>query len=101
MMMEKPKEPLLAYCSSCWCDRIITTNCKCKVCGTDISKRHWKISIKKLEALIKTGDMPLEIKGKTYLIPKKMISDFSSIENYIEKIMFIEEVKKNCKVFRL
>lgn len=97
-----PEEPVISWCTSCWRDRILTTNGKCKVCGTDLIKRHWKTSIKKLEIVISSnGAIPLEIKGMMYLIPKKGMEQFALIENYAEKIKFIEDVKKSCKSYKI
>lgn len=97
-----PEEPVMSWCTACWRDRILTTNGKCKVCGTDLVKRHWKTSIKKLELVIKSnGAIPLEIKGLMYLIPRKEIEIFANLENYPDKIKFVETVKKECKSFKL
>jgi len=97
-----PEEPILNYCSSCWQDRIMTTNGKCKVCGTDLVKRHWRTSIKKLDLILKSnGATPLEIKGQMYLIPKKGMEKFAIIESYADKIKFIEEIKKTCKCYKI
>lgn len=97
-----PEEPLVSWCSACWRDRIITTNGKCRVCGTDLVKRHWKTSIKKLELVLQSnGAIPLEIKGMMYLIPKAKMVEFMHIESYTDKIKFIEEVKKSCKSYKI
>lgn len=97
-----PEEPVLSWCTACWRDRILTTNGKCRVCGTDLVKRHWKTSIKKLELVIKSeGSTPLEIKGMMYLIPKNEMIKFSIIESYADKIKFIEEVKRTCKSYKI
>lgn len=97
-----PEEPVINYCASCWQDRIMTTNGKCKVCGTDLVKRHWRTSIKKLEIISKSnGAIPIEIKSQMYLIPKSKMEDFANMENYSEKIKFIEEVKKSCKCYKI
>lgn len=97
-----PEEPLLSWCTSCWKDRILTTNGKCRTCGTDLVKRHWKTSIKKLELVIKSnGCTPLEIKGSMYLIPSSLVTKFQAMENYSDKIKFIEHVKKTCKNYKI
>lgn len=97
-----PEEPLMSYCTSCWKDRIMTTNGKCKVCGYDLVKRHWKTSIKKLDLVCESnGCIPLEIKGMMYLISNKKMEKYISITNYAEKIKFIEEVKKTCKSYKI
>lgn len=97
-----PDEPLLNWCTACWKDRIITTNGKCRVCGTDLIKRHWKMSIKKLDIIIKaTNKTPLEIKGRLYLIPDGVIAKFKSTTDYTEKIKFIEHVKTQCKSYKV
>ena len=97
-----PEEPLISWCSACWRDRIITTNGKCRVCGTDLVKRHWKTSIKKLELVVQSnGAIPLEIKGMMYLIPREKIVRFVTMQNYAEKIKFIEDVKRSCKFYKI
>lgn len=97
-----PTEPIMNYCPSCWQERIMTTNGKCKTCGTDLVKRHWKTSIKKLEIVISLGSViPLEIKGQMYVIPQGMMTKFSELKTYPEKIKFIEAVKKSCKSYKI
>lgn len=97
-----PQEPIEVYCSACWQDRILTTNGKCKVCGTDLVKRHWKTSIKKLEIMLEyPNKVSIEIKGAMYLISKDQLVSFGFIENYGDKIKFIENIKKNGKCFKI
>lgn len=97
-----PEEPVMSYCSACWCDRILTTNGKCKTCGTDLVKRHWKTSIKKLEIVLSLKSVtPIEIKGLMYVIPEKMMLKFAELETYPEKIKFIEAVKQTCKSYKI
>lgn len=97
-----PEEPVLSYCTACWKDRIITTNGKCRVCGTDLVKRHWKTSIKKLEIILSVKNVtPIEIKGKMYLIPEKSLERFRLLDSYPEKIKFIEYIKESCKNYKL
>jgi hypothetical protein len=80
----------------------MTTNGKCRACGTDLVKRHWRTSIKKLEIVSSTKNAtPLEIKGKMYLIPSKMMEKFNGLSDYSEKIKFIECVKESCKNYKI
>ena len=97
-----PEEPILSWCTSCWKDRILTTNGKCRTCGTDLLKRHWKTSIKKLEIIIEKPEYtPIEIKGMMYLIPQKMILKFQEMSDYPSKVKFIESVKLTCKSYKI
>lgn len=104
MMEEKtgPIEPVETYCSSCWKDRLMTTNGKCRVCGTDLVKRHWKTTIKKLEIISSLNDVTsVEIKGRFYVIPNKIVEKFRNLKTYPEKVKFIEYIKESCKNYKL
>lgn len=103
---KKHSEPVKVYCTSCWVDRVITTNGKCKVCGSKLLRpKHWDTTTKKIELIVKSmnGFIPLEIKSRLYLVPIPYIERFSDIDrnDLVQIGQFIEGIKEQCTSFKV
>lgn len=99
-------EPVKVYCTSCWTDRVITTNGKCKQCGSKLLKpRHWDTTIKKFEIISKSNGahICIEIKNILYLVPFKYLEEFNILDkNNLEQVgAFIESIKTQCQSFKV
>ena len=94
------------YCTSCWTDRVITTNGKCKVCGSKLLKpKHWDTTLKKFEIIAKSNGahICIEIKNQLYIVPFKYLDEFNRLDRGdLEKVgQFIESIKTQCQSFRV
>lgn len=105
-MVEKRDSAVKVYCTACWTDRIITTNGKCKICGSKLLKpKHWDTTIKKFEIISKSNGahICIEIKNVLYLVPFAFLDRFAKLDrNNLEQVgIFIEDIKSNCMSFRV
>lgn len=107
VLVEKQKpEPVKLYCTSCWVDRVITTNGKCFVCGNKLLRpKHWDITIKKIELITKSmrHSVPIEIKDRLYLVPIAHLESFQEIDRNdpVQIGQFIEGIKDKCTSFKV
>lgn len=102
----EPAKSVKVYCTACWVDRLVTSNGKCKVCGSKLIRpRHWDITARKIEVIIKSmsHSMPIEIKDRMYLVPIPYLVQFNDIDrNDLAEIgEFIEGIKERCSSFKV
>lgn len=99
-------KPVLVQCSWCIFPQVLTTNGKCKKCGSKLVKqKHWDRASKTIELInqYKKKGIPLQIKEKLYFVPSEYFEEYESIAHmgFKEKVMIIEHIRKECVGFDL
>lgn len=94
------------WCPSCWMDRIITSNGKCKICGTKLLRpKHWDTTIRKLELIGKNRReyFAVEIKNFLYMVPFEYLDELEMIDrnDHARIGEYIESIKERCRSFKI
>src|SRR3990167_5886882 len=100
--LRKVKEPILFQCTWCIKPQLMTTNGKCKRCGSSmVRQKHWdKVAIV-MELILKHKDkgFPLPINEKIYFVPIEYFDEFQKFSNLGWKYnaILVERIRKECE----
>ena len=92
---------LLFACNWCIKPQIMTTNGKCKRCGSPIkNQKYWKhtANIMKLISHNKSKGHAIEINDRVYFVPNRYFDELALLTNndWKEIAIIVEKIKRDC-----